>query len=83
MSLHVHSEETMHTHTNRYASLPSLSSHTAVSVEAQSFRTSQQHLYVSLLLTEHFRASLSTVLSYFFPQSVPKINIRQNNVLTS
>ena len=72
MSLHVHSEETMHTHTNRYASLPSLSSHTAVSVEAQSFRTSQQHLCVSLLLTEHIPASLSTVLFNLSSAARPK-----------
>ena len=72
MLLHVHSEETMHTHINRYASLPSLSSHTAVSVEAQSFRTSQQHLCASLLLTEHIRASLSIVLFCFSSTGRPK-----------
>ena len=72
MLLHVHSEETMHTHTNRYASLLSLSSHTAVSVEAQSFRTSQQHLCVSLLLTEHIPASLSIVLFCFSSTARPK-----------
>lgn len=76
MSLHVHSEETMHTHTNRYASLPSLSSHTAVSVEAQFFRTSQQHLCASLLLTEHIPASLSTVLFHISSKTAPKINIK-------
>ena len=72
MLLHVHSEETMHTHANRYASLPSLSSHTAVSVEAQSFRTSQQHFCTSLLLTEHIPASLSTVLFNISSTARPK-----------